>query len=72
MLSPVTYRMLEPGMQAAIDLLDRELCNEKSAGEAEERQGRYVTARIHAINAVGYRAGISLLREQMGRLARGA
>lgn len=65
---PTTYGTLEPGLQAAIDLLERERLNElnrshhrASHGEAED------AAKLEAV-AEGYAKAIELLKEQRVRL----
>jgi len=65
---PATYGVLEPGLQAAIHLLDRERRNEVRAGEAADAQDLSTKAQTHVVNAMGYKLAIDLLTEQVERL----
>ena len=64
-----TYGMLEPGLQAAIDLLDREVRNEESNSAIADGNDEEVDAKTCAHHAWAYRQAITLLQEQMQRLA---
>jgi hypothetical protein len=66
--SPQGYAKLEPGLQAAIDLLTREAMNEQSAGQVAEARDRMVTALEHAHHYQAYMTAVELLQEQMARL----
>jgi len=72
LVAAVPYGTLELGLQAAIHLLEREARNEKNAGELADARDDQITARSCAVNALGYRKGIDLLKEQMARLKAGA
>lgn len=65
---PLTYGVLEPGLQAAVDLLRREALNEQKAGEILESQDKIPGALEHAANFQAYTRSIALLNEQMDRL----
>lgn len=68
----LTFTVLEPGLQAAIDLLKREALNEKSAGEIAEGKDAIAAAMEHAHHYQAYMTAIELLVEQIRRLRRGA
>lgn len=67
----ITYETLEPGLLAAIELLQRELANERSAGEAADAQDQHVAAQTHAVCAMSCKYAIELLQEQTKRLKGG-
>jgi len=67
----LSYGVLEPGFQAAIDLLKREALNEKSAGEIAEGKDAIAAAMEHAHHYQAYLTAIELLQEQMARLKGG-
>lgn len=71
LVAAVPYGMLEPGLQAAIHLLEREARNEVSEGELADARDDQITARSCAVNVMGYRKSIDLLKEQMTRLKAG-
>jgi len=64
-----TYGILEPGLQAAIDLLEREARNEESNSAIADGRDDEVDAKTCAHHAWAYRQAIKLLVEQRGRLA---
>ena len=64
----LSYGVLEPGLQASIDLLTREALNEKSAGEIAEGKDAIAVAMEHAHHYQAYMTAIELLQEQMARL----
>ena len=68
---PVSYGALEPGLRAAIDLLEREAKNETSAGEIADAREDGAEALKHAHNARAYALAQLLLCEQMVRLSQG-
>lgn len=65
---PQGYGVLEPGLQAAIDLLEREIRNESSASDLADAQDDIAEAMTRAQNVHAYRVALDLLREQMVRL----
>jgi NAD(P)H-dependent FMN reductase len=64
------YGVLEPGLKAAIDLLEREAQNEKSAMYLADTRGSATTALAHEHHYQAYQTAIELLQEQMERLKR--
>ena len=67
----LSYGVLEPGLQAAIDLLEREIRNEHSASEVADAREEPAAAMMHAHNKNAYRIAKELLQEQMARLKGG-
>ena len=67
---PATYSTLEPGLQAAVDLLKREAQNEKVAGELAEGRDAITEALEHAHHFQAYQTAIEFLEEQRERLKR--
>ena len=66
----LSYGVLEPGLQASIDLLTREALNEKNAGELADGRDAAIEALEHAHHFQAYQTAIDLLTEQMERLKR--
>jgi len=62
LIAAVPYGVLEPGLKAALDLLERERRNEVSMSDASY---------YHAHNAKAYQLAQKLLKEQMERLKKG-
>lgn len=70
LVAAVPYGVLEPGLKAALDLLERERRNEVCmSGTADGMDN--TTAYYHAHNAKAYQLAKDLLQEQMERLKRG-
>lgn len=65
--SKLTLGNLEPGLQAAIDLLKREALNEENAGKNSRRNHKNDGFR-HRENAAAYRKSVFLLQEQRERI----
>lgn len=59
---------LQPGMQASIDLLEREARNCEDAANNAEKLDNYQTARDERLTAAGYRASRNLLIELAYRI----
>ena len=64
----LSYGVLEPGLQAAVDLLEREIQNESSAGELADVREEAAVAMSHAHNVRAFTMARDLLQEQMVRL----
>ncbi len=63
----LTRGNLEPGLEAAIDLLKREASNEENAG-ANARRNHKSDGFLHRENAAAYRKSVYLLEEQRIRI----
>ena len=63
-----TYVVLEPGLQAAIDLLEREIRNDAMASDLADARDDAAEAMTRAQNVRAYRMSQALLKEQMLRL----
>jgi hypothetical protein len=70
-MGSVNPNLLEPGLKAAVDLLEREIRNETTASDLADARDDTVEAMTHAQNVRAYRMAQALLVEQMARLARG-
>lgn len=70
-LGGIPYGVLEPGLQAAIDLLEREIRNSQVAGELADGRDDTAEAHYHAFYLKAYQKAQELLREQMTRLKPG-
>ena len=64
----LSWGVLAPGMQAAIDLLTREADTERVAGDIAEGKDLIAEAMEHAHHFQAYHTAIELLTEQMERL----
>ena len=64
-----TYETLEPGLQAAMELLEREARNEESNSSIADGKDDEVDAKTCAHYAWAYRQAIKLLQEQRSRLS---
>jgi len=64
-----TYETLEPGLQAAMDLLEWEARNEESNSSIADGKDDEVDAKTCAHYAWAYRQAIKLLQEQRSRLS---
>ena len=71
MAAAMPYGVLEPGLKAAVDLLEREIRNESSVSELADARDDTAEAMTRAQNARAYRMAQALLKEQMVRLSKG-
>lgn len=68
-MGPPRCGVLMPGLQAAIDLLEREIINETAASDLADGADKVSDALAHGRNVRAFRLAQALLREQMARLA---
>lgn len=71
LIAAVPYGVLEPGLKAALDLLERERRNEVSMSGVLDAEDETAAAHYHAHNAKAYQLAQELLKEQMERLKQG-